>query len=165
MKTTIRDIIGDNVEEDFLNFDVSFIQETLNEVSNSATPDLAHAEYLCHKCIVAANQLAEYLGRLVKYSSFLENKISSIRNKYALDYKPVDGGKTTADMRNLALKSCADADIYEETLAKLKGTRTSMEKKFDILIKDHHLYKDIASRLNRIIPSENSYTNNSDNWG
>jgi hypothetical protein len=163
MKYTIRDIIGDDVEEAFLDFDYTRIQEVLNEVSNSETPSMAHAEYLAHKCLVAADILAGYMGKLVKFSSYLENKITSTRNQYAIEYKGTDG-KTTADMRALALKSCPAADIYEETLAKLKGTKITIEKRYDILIKNHHQYKDIAARMNRMIPSENSLPQSSDNW-
>ncbi len=150
----IRDIIGDKMEEDFLEFDYTYIQETLNEVSNSATPNLAMAEYLQFKCLSAADVLIEYSGKLIKYSTYLDNKITSMRNRHAMEFYAANP-KAAADIRAMSLKSCPDADELENTSAQLKGTRAIIEKKFDLLIKAHHHYKEVASRLNRMIPSEN----------
>jgi hypothetical protein len=162
----IRDVIGESVDEAFLDYDYTRIQETLNEISNNDTPDIAHAQYLQHKCLVAADILAEYSGKIIKHLSYLENKLTSIRNKYALEYRDPITNKATGEMRAFAVKSCPDADEYEENLARAKGVKALLDKKFDILIKAHHLYKDVANQLIRTIPGENNVPNTDEktNW-
>jgi hypothetical protein len=50
-------------------------------------------------------------------------------------------------MRKLAYDSCPDAAGLEELLASSKAAKIFLERKYDILIKTHHHFKDIAAGL------------------
>jgi len=148
--TTIADIIGTEAEDEFLNFDLTEIQETLSNLRNTDTIDLAHAEKLAQQCLRCADILAEYLGKLIKTTGYLESKVSSTKNKIALEYES-PGGKTTADQRKAASESAPEVDELQIRLAKAKGSKSLVEKKYDILLKSHHSYKDVAAGLRKTI--------------
>ena len=151
--TKVKDVLGELLEEDFLEFDISGIQSVLQKLRTIDVPDLAHAEFLQQESLRGADMLSEFLARMVKVTSYLESKVSSVRNAYALNYTTPDGSKVTNEMRTFASKACVEAGEIEEKLAKAKGTKVLLEKKLDILIKAHHHYKDIAQGLKRGIVS------------
>jgi len=157
-KVTLGHLIGDALEDDFLSFDLTEIQEVLLSLQEIETIDLAHAEQLQQQALRGADLLSEYLGKIVKTTSYLESKTSSIKNKVSLEYKSPDGSKPTADMRKWAGESSTEVENWNIKLAKAKGSKIVLEKKYDILIKSHHHYKDIASGMKRSILGYNTNT-------
>jgi hypothetical protein len=156
--TTINDIIGTcSLEEEFLHFDVSDVQFILDELNQTNIIDVAHAQYLQQKSLFAANRLCEHLSRLVKITTYLESNISKIRNKAALDYRPDNNAKVTSDLRVYASKSCSEADALESLLAKAKGAKVLLEKKYDLLLKSHYYFKEISSAFKGISQDRTNY--------
>lgn len=150
-KVRLGDYLGDNLEEDFSNFDLTEIQEVLLYLQESDPVDLAHAEMLQQQSLRGADILTEYLGKIVKTVGYLETKVNSAKNKASLDYKAPDGSKTTTDMKIWAGNSSPEVDEISIRLAKAKASKVVLDKKYDILIKSHHHYKDIAVGLRRTI--------------
>jgi hypothetical protein len=150
-RVRLGDYLGDNLEEDFSNFDLTEIQEVLLYLQESDPVDLAHAEMLQQQALRGADILTEYLGKIVKTVGYLETKVNSAKNKASLDYKAPDGSKTTTDMKIWAGNSSPEVDEIAIRLAKAKASKVVLEKKYDILIKSHHHYKDIAVGLRRTI--------------
>jgi hypothetical protein len=72
---TLGEFIGEGMEDDFLDFDLSEIQEILNNLKNTNAIDLAHSEYLQQRCLNGADVLIEYLGKLTKMAGFYERLI------------------------------------------------------------------------------------------
>lgn len=164
--TTIREMLGDDSDaESILSFDLAPIQDALVDLSDTQATDIAHAEFLQKRCLFAADSLCEYIGRLVKLISYLDNKINSTRNRSALNYKTPDGTKVTADMRLFASKS-ADVDDLENILSKAKGAKVLLDRKYEILIKAHHFYKEVASGYKGVMKSTNatSYIESNSDW-
>ncbi len=120
-------------------------------LKNSDPIDIAHAEMLQQKALYCADLTIEFLGKIVKTVSYLESKISTARNAAARDFKSTDGGKITADMRRWAADNSPEAESLNIALGKAKASKLVLEKKFDILIKQHHLYKDVAAGLRKTI--------------
>lgn len=106
---------------------------------------------LQQKALMCADLTISYLGKIIKTVSFLESKVSSARNTAARDFKTTDGSKVTADMRRWAADNSPVADSFNIKLGKAKASKMVLEKKFDILIKEHHHYKDVASGLRKTI--------------
>src|SRR4051812_2404728 len=98
-KVTLGSMIGENLDEDFLQFDLTEIQEILLNLRDTDVIDLAHAESLQQQTLRGADILAGYLGKIIKTTSYLESKMSTTKNKVSLEYKDPDGSKTTADMK------------------------------------------------------------------
>lgn len=158
---TIRDMVGDSLEDDFLSFDMSEIQSVLSVLQSTEAIDLAHTELLQQQSLRGADLLADYLCRIVKTVSHLESQLSSTKNSAALNYISPEGVKPTADMRKWYSESCEEIQPIQEKLARAKASKLLLEKKYDIMIKSHHHYKDIASGLRRSILS---VSNGSDNY-
>lgn len=150
-KITVGSIIGANLEEDFLAFDLTEIQEVLKNLREIEAIDLSHAEQLQQQALRGADILAEYLSRIIKTTSYFESKLNSVKNKVSLEYKDPDGLKTTSEMKKWAGESSPEVAVVNEHLSKAKATKSLLEKKYDILIKSHHHYKEISTGLKRSI--------------
>lgn len=150
-KITLGALVGLELEEDFLQFDLTDIQKILANLSDTDVIDLAHTEFLQQQTLCGANILAEYLGRIIKTTSYLESKINTAKNKAALLYKDPDATKTTADMKKYAGESSPEVAEIGILLAKAKGSKAVLEKKYDIILKAHHHYKELSMGLRRSI--------------
>jgi hypothetical protein len=150
-KIVLEDLVGLNLEEDFSKFDLTEIQVVLNKLANTDAIDLSHAEFLQQQALRGADILTEYMGKIVKTVGYLESKVNSTKNKVSLDYSAPDGSRTTADMKKWAGESSKDVEDIQIKLAKAKASKLVLEKKYDILIKTHHHYKEIASGLRKTI--------------
>jgi hypothetical protein len=146
----LGDFLGTQLEEDFSQFDITDVQEVLKNLSNTDAIDLSHAELLQQQALRAADLLTEYLGKIVKTVGYLEAKVNSTKNKVSLDYQAPEG-RTTTDMKIWAGLASPDVEALLIKLAVAKGAKTSLERKFDILVKSHHHWKDIAQGLRRTI--------------
>lgn len=147
----LGDLLGDELEEEFVNFDLTEIQQVLSKLQYTDAIDLAHAELLQQQALRGADILTEYLGKIVKTVGYLESKVNSTKNKVSLDYQAPDGSRTTADMRKWAGESSPEVEEVQIRLAKAKASKMVLEKKYDILIRSHHHYKDIAAGLRKTI--------------
>jgi hypothetical protein len=142
----LKDMVNSSTDEQFLNFSLDDIQAILTSLQNTEVPDLAHAELMQQRALIGANMVCDFLAKVVKIVSSLDNKINSMRSTYAINYR-IDGKVPAADVRTLALKSCPDVSDLEELLSNAKASKSFLERKYDILIKTHHHYKDIAAGL------------------
>ena len=161
----LGDLLGSELEEEFVNFDLTEIQGVLATLGESDPIDLVHAERLQQLALRGADILTEYLGKIVKTVSYLESKVNSVKNKVSLEYKSPDGGKATTDMRVWAAGCAPEVDEINLRLSKAKASKVVLEKKYDLLIKSHHHYKDIALGLRKTvlgysIPGASNYMNN-----
>jgi len=150
-RVRLGDLLGDDLEEEFVNFDLTEIQQVLMKLQYTEAIDLAHAELLQQQALRGADILTEYLGKIVKTVGYLESKVNSTKNKVSLDYQAPDGSRTTADMRKWAGESSPEVEEVQIRLAKAKASKMVLEKKYDILIRSHHHYKDIAAGLRKTI--------------
>jgi hypothetical protein len=147
----LGDLLGDSLEEEFVSFDLTEIQSVLMKLQYTEAIDLAHAELLQQQSLRGADILTEYLGKIVKTVGYLESKINSTKNKAALNYQEPNGNRTTSDMKKWYSESAPEVEEIQIRLAKAKASKMVLEKKYDILIKSHHHYKDIAAGLRRTI--------------
>lgn len=147
----LGDFIGDNLEENFSDFDLTEIQQVLEKLQYIDAIDLSHAELLQQQALRGADVITEYLGKIVKTVGYLEAKVNSTKNKVSLEYQAPDGSRTTADMKKWAGESSSEVEEIQIKLAKAKAAKVVLEKKYDILIRSHHHYKDIAAGLRRTI--------------
>jgi hypothetical protein len=150
-RVVLSDFLGDNLEENFLDFDLTEIQDVLDVLAENTAHDLAHAEMLQQKALRGADILSEYLCKIVKTVSYLEAKINSAKNRAALNYTAPDGSRTTSDMKKWYSESAPEVEELQIRLAKAKASKVVLEKKYDVLIKSHHHYKDIASGIRKTI--------------
>lgn len=148
--TTLGDFIGTNLEEQFVNFDLTEIQEVLSKLQSGDPIDLAHAEQLQQQALRAADILIEYMGKIIKTVGYLEAKVNSTKNKVALTYSAPEG-KTTADMRKFASESSPEVEEVSIRLANAKASKVVVEKKYDTLIRLHHFYKDLTTGMRKSI--------------
>ncbi len=154
----LGDLIGANPEEDFRNFDMTEVQQVLSNLRETDAIDLAHAEFLQQQSLRGADILAEYMAKMVKTVTHLESKVNSIKNKVSLEYVAPDGARVTTDMRKWAAECSPEVSTAIEKLADAKGGKVALERKFDIIIKAHHHYKDIAAGLRKTILGYSSGT-------
>jgi hypothetical protein len=154
-KITLGNLVGEGFDDNFESFNLTEIQKVLSQLSNEEVIDIAHAELLQQKSLYAADILIEYIAKLVKTVSYFESKVSSLKNKTALEYKSPEG-KTTADMKKQAGESSEEVERLSLQLAKAKGSKNLLERKYELLIKTHHYFKDIASNQKKGIVSTNS---------
>jgi hypothetical protein len=145
------DFVGTELEDDFLDFDLTEIQQVLVKLQDMDAIDLAHAEILQQQALRGADILTEYLGKIVKTVGYLETKVNSTKNRAAFGYQAPDGARTTSDMKKWYSESAPDVEAVQIALAKAKGSKMVLEKKYDILIRAHHHWKDIASGLRKSI--------------
>ncbi len=158
----LSDILGTEMEENFLEFDLTDIQKILGQLKETNAIDLAHAEFLQQQSLRAADILSEYLGKIVKTVNYLESKINSTKNRVSLEYKAEDGVRTTADMKKWAGESSSEVEEISIRLAKARGSKVVLEKKYDIAIRSHHNYKDIAAGLRRTVLGHSNSQNPSE---
>lgn len=149
-KVSVKDFVGDNLEENFLEFDLTSIQEVLQSLSEGSAHDLAHAEILQQKSLRGADIISEYLCKIVKTIGYLEARVNRTKNKVSLEYMAPEG-RTTAEMKRWAGESSLDVEELQIKLAKAKASKMVLEKKYDILIKSHHFFKDITSGMRKTI--------------
>lgn len=154
----LGDFLGTELEEDFLQFDLTEIQQVLVKLDDMDAIDLVHAELLQQQALRGADILTEYLGKIVKTVGYLEAKVSSTKNKVSLEYQTPDGSRVTADMRKWAGESSPEVEDVQIRLAKAKGSKVVLERKYEILIKAHHHFKDIAGGLRKTILGYSSGT-------
>ena len=154
----LGDLLGSNPVEDFRNFDLTEVQQVLDQLRTTDAVDLAHAEYLQQQSLRGADILAEYMAKMVKTVAHLEAKVNSVKNKVSLDYVAPDGARTTVDMKKWAAECSPEVTEALERLAEAKGGKVALERKFDIIVKAHHHYKDIAAGLRRTILGYSSGT-------
>lgn len=165
MTLKVSDFIGNDVEEDFEDFNLTEVRNVLEYLAGTNAIDLAHAEMLQQKALRGADVLSDYLGRIVKTVSFLETKVNSVKNKAALEYSAPEG-RTTVEMKKWAGESSPEVEQWQIRLAKAKGCKIYLEKKYEILIKSHHHYKDIAAGFKRTIlgHTPSSFENKAESW-
>jgi hypothetical protein len=147
----LSDFMGSELEEDFSNFDLTEIQLVLEKLQDIDAIDLSHAELLQQQALRGADVITGYLGKIVKTVGYLEAKVNSTKNKVSLEYHAPDGSRTTADMKKWAGESSPEVEAVQIKLAKAKGSKLVLERKYEILIKSHHHFKDIASGLRKTI--------------
>jgi hypothetical protein len=162
-KITLGQLLGDDLEEDFSTFDLTDIQGILANLQEVEAIDLAHAEMLQQQALRAADIMSGYLSKLVKTVAYLENQVNSSKNKAALEYQAAEG-RTTAEMRKQAGECDPTVIELSNKLARAKGSKSILDKKFDILIKSHHHYKDIATGLRKTILGQPQYNTKSSGW-
>lgn len=151
----LGDIVGMDLEEDFLQFDLTDIQQVLVNLGETDAIDLAHAEQLQQQALRGADILTGYLGRIVKTVGYLEAKVNSTKNKVSLEYQPNEG-RATMEMRKWAGESSPLVEEVQIKLAKAKASKLVLERKYEILVKSHHHFKDIAQGLRKSILGYNS---------
>lgn len=149
MENSLSSLIGVSNEENFLDFDLTEIQTVLADLKNENPIDLAHAESMQQKTLRGADVCAEFLGKLQKTTSYLESKINTLKNKIAMEYDPGDKVKVTMDMRKFAAESHPDVEDLQVKLSKAKGSKLVLEKKYELLIKQHHFLKEISMGLRK----------------
>lgn len=147
----LGDLLGSAQEEDFRSFDLTEVQAVLDQLREVSAIDLAHAEYLQQQALRGADILVEYLAKMVKTIGYLEAKVNSTKNKVSLEYVAPDGARTTADMKRWAADTSPLVEDVQNRLSDAKAGKIALEKKFDIIVKQHHHYKDIAAGIRRTI--------------
>jgi hypothetical protein len=155
----LGDVLGVNSVEDFRNFDLTEVQQVLEHLKETDAIDLAHAEFLQQQSLRGADILADHLAKMVKTVAHLEAKVNSVKNRVSLEYVAPDGARTTVDMKKWAAECSPEVTEAIEKLADAKGGKIALERKFDIIVKAHHHYKDIAAGLRRTILGYSSGTN------
>ena len=154
----LGDFLGTELEENFMDFDLTEIQQVLVKLQETDAIDLAHAELLQQQALRGADILTEYLGKIVKTVGYLEAKVNSTKNAVSLSYQAPDGSRTTVDMKKWAGESSPEVEEVQIKLAKAKGSKLVLERKYEILVKSHHHFKDIAAGLRRTILGYSSGT-------
>jgi hypothetical protein len=147
----LGDLLGNELEVDFAEFDLAEIETVLENLRDIEAIDLPHAEALQQQALRGADVLIEYLAKIVKTVSYLESKVASTKNKVSLEYQAPDGAKTTLDMKKWAAEVSPAVDAAQAKLAAAKGAKLYLEKKYDVLIRSHHHYKDIAQGFRKTI--------------
>ena len=154
----LGDLLGDTMEEEFVNFDITEIQQVLDNLRDIDAIDLAHAELLQQQSLRAADILVEYLAKIVKTVAHLEAKVNSTKNRVSMDYTTPDGSRVTLDMRKWAAEVSPEVVEVQDRLAKAKGSKVFLERKYEILVKAHHHFKDIAAGMRKTILGYSSGT-------
>jgi hypothetical protein len=75
----LGDLLGSNPVEDFKNFDLTEVQQVLEQLRETDAIDLSHAEYLQQQALRGADILVEYLAKMVKTIAHLEAKLNSTK--------------------------------------------------------------------------------------
>jgi len=147
----LGDLLGTELEANYQDFDLTEIEKVLENLRDIDAIDLAHAELLQQQALRGADILIEYLAKIVKTVSYLESKVSSTKNKVSLEFQAPDGARTTLDMKKWAAEVSPEVEAAQTKLASAKGSKLYLERKYEILIKAHHHFKDIAAGLRRTI--------------
>lgn len=147
----LGDFLGTNLEEDFMNFDLTEVEAVLENLRDIDAIDLSHVEVLQQQSLRGADIITGYLGKMVKTIGYLEAKVNSTKNKVSLEYKDPDGSRTTIDMKKWAGESSPEVEVVQIKLANAKGSKLVLDRKYEILVKSHHHFKDIAAGLRKTI--------------
>jgi hypothetical protein len=153
----LGELIGSESEDNFSDFDLTEIQQVLARLNDTDAIDLSHAEQLQQQALRGADILSEYLGKLVKTPGYLEAKVNSVKNRVSLEYQAPEG-RTTTDMKIWAGSSSPEVEELQIKLSKAKACKSVLERKYDILIKSHHHFKEIAQGIRRTIIGYNTTT-------
>lgn len=165
MTMTIRDLIGADTEDKYLDFDLSEVQQVLATLQIETAVDLPQAENMQRMALRAADVLSEYSGKLTKMIGVIESKLNRKHNEIQLNYEaPTAKGKTTADMRKSAAEADPEVEKLSIELAKVKGAMSAVNKKYDLVIKTHHYYKDIALGFKRTLMNNPPLSSSSEGW-
>lgn len=156
----LSDFLGTELEEDFANFDMTEIEQVLENLRDIDAIDLAHVEVLQQQALRGADVIAGYLGKMVKTIGYLEAKVNSTKNKVSLEYSAPDGSRTTVDMKKWAGESSPLVEAVQIKLANAKGSKLVLDRKYEILVKSHHHFKDIAAGLRKTILGYSQSTTN-----
>lgn len=148
-KVTVKDIIGIKDEEDFMNFDLTDVQKILTNLNRDVPVDIAHAEKFCQETLRCADILSEYLAKINKTSTYLENRLTIVKNRALVEF--TSDTKVTADIRKAASESNKDVEEISNKISSVKGAKLALEKKYEIMIKSHHHWKDIAAGIRKTI--------------
>lgn len=148
-RVTVKDIIGSKNEEDFMNFDLTEVQKILANLARDIPTDIAHAESFCQETLRCADILAEYIAKVNKTATYLENRLTIVKNRALVEY--TSDVKVTADIRKAASESNKDVEEISNKISSVKGAKLALEKKYEIMIKSHHHWKDIAGGLRKTI--------------
>ena len=152
----VKDLVGNNLDDAVFEFNLTEVQEVVSKLQSEDVPTLPQAERLCQEALRGADVLSEHLAKVHKIMNYLEAKGASVRNNIALNYVPATGIKPSKELRKMAGEASQEVLDIEIELAKVKGAKTLLEKKYDIIIKAHHHYKDIAAGLRKTIMGYNS---------
>lgn len=147
----LGDLLGNDLEVKFHDFDLSEVQHVLDYLRENEPFDIAQAEMLTQKALRGADVLTEYLGKLAKTVGYLESKVASTKNKVSLEYKAPDGSRTTLDMKKWAADVSPEVEAVQIKLSEAKGSKQYLEKKYELLLKAHHHFKEIAGGLRRTV--------------
>jgi hypothetical protein len=147
----LGDFMGTELEEDFMNFDLTEVELVLENLRDIDAIDLIHVEVLQQQALRGADVITGYLGKMVKTIGYLEAKVNSTKNKVSLEYKAPDGAKTTLDMKKWAADVSPEVETVQIKLASAKGSKLVLDRKYEILVKSHHHFKDIAAGLRKTI--------------
>ena len=147
----LGDLLGSDLEVNFEIFDLAEIHKVLNSLQDIDAIDLPHAELLQQQALRGADVLIEYLAKIVKTVGYLEAKVNSTKNKVSMEYQAPDGARTTLDMKKWAGETSPEVEKVQIKLASAKGAKLYLERKYEILIKAHHHFKDIAAGMRKTI--------------
>lgn len=147
----LGDFMGTESEEDFANFDLTDVQQVLDQLKETEAIDLVHAEWLQQQALRGADILTGYLAKMIKTIGYLETKANSTKNKVSLNYVAPEGARTTVEMKKWAAECSPDVEKVQNQLANAKGSKLLLERKYEILVKAHHHFKDIAAGMRKTI--------------
>lgn len=147
----LGDFLGSENEENFMDFDLTEVEMVLGNLRDIDAIDLSHAEALQQQSLRGADIIVSYLGKMVKTIGYLEARVNSTKNKVSLDYRDPDGSRTTIDMKKWAGESSPEVEKVQIKLANAKGSKLVLDRKYEILVKSHHHFKDIAAGLRKTI--------------
>lgn len=166
----LNDLIGEDLEEDFKNFDLTEIQEVLSCLASENTVDIAHCEMLMQKSLRGADILSEYLGKMIKTVNYLEVRLNSVKNKAALNFKSDDGSKPSIQLRVMASEADLEVSELAMKLGRAQAGQAVLSKKFDLIVKSHYHYKEVLVGLRKTIlgyggaPNNQTDVNALDGW-
>ncbi len=159
-------LLGSDLEEDFSSFNLSEVQSVLSQLQNTDPFDISHAEMLQQQALRGADILSEFIGKIVKTTSVLEARANKLKNKTSLEYVSPTGTKTSLELKKWAGESSPEVEEIYIRLAQAKGAKSLLEKKYEVLIKLHHHFKDIAAGLRKTILGHSLPADKSDSgWG
>jgi hypothetical protein len=157
-RVKLGDFVSTELEENFSDFDMSEIEQVLVNLKETDAIDLAHVELLQQQALRGADVVAGYLGKMVKIIGFLETKVNSTKNKISLEYTAPEG-RTTMEMKKWAGEvGSPELEQWQDKLGSAKGSKLVLDRKYEILVKAHHHFKDIAQGLRRTILGYSSST-------
>lgn len=150
----LGDILGNELEDDFVNFDLTEIQKVLQELNSSSAIDLPHAEKMQQLCLRGADLISDYLCKITKTLGYLESKTNRVRNQAAVEFKPTSDKsekpeRVTADVRKAAAEASPEVEALSIKIATAKAAKSLLDKKYDIISKSFYYYKEIAAGYNR----------------